>query len=623
MRRPPWHLHPQARALAWIACLSLTAHLSTASAAAALDLATGLQAGVGIAFDEVNHHLYFVEFTTGTLKRIVLTPVCDNPAATPGTCTLQTVATGLTHAQDVAVDPAAGVAYVTTRDFPAGTSGALYEVDLATGTPSLVTFNLGAPRQIVLDVPTHSAWVVGHTGGKVWRIDLTTGAKTAVITGLQRPVGLAVSANRARAYVTERGPVSPAPADIRLSEFDLATGSFLRVLVSGASTSPAGGLTAPFYLRWSDPSGGALYVVEHDPANRASRADLVAGATLVALPGLPFRPSSIAVNIPGGAVYVATDTSVVRVELVTVPASQPVFLSVGWIVPTDIDASGYAALTSAFPHAPFGGVLDLFGNLSKFWGWGARSYVVEVDAGSGFTPVVVPGWTVDKYNVLTNDWEPRNVTVDSNGRYPIPPEYDPTNYAGYLWAPAKLALKWPTGADGVYSFRFRLFDAAGNPVTIPASEVNLLTLRVDNSAPEVELEDVLQVMPSGPDAVVAPCQIVSTPPNTKFKFRITARDPNQHFLGYRLYGLWGDNGSDDSIAGDTYSPGHVDEDGAYLWSGVSNEVVPAAGWAPTCNCAHTFILEASKRTTNGYWYLLSATYHQSITINNVTSPVCP
>lgn len=633
MPRPPWPFPRQTRTLIRALALGFALQLASAAGASALDLKTGLQAAVGIDFDAVNQHLYFVEYTAGTLKRLVLTPVCDNPAAVPESCLVETVVTGLTHPEDVAVDGAAGVAYVTTRDFPTGTTGAVYAVDLTVGLPappSLVAFNLRAPHQIVLDPLTHSAWVVGFgTGapgsGRVWHIDLATGAKVAVITGLNNPVGLAVKSDRARAYVTEQGPSSPAPGDIRLSEFDLATGSRIRDLVTGASApNPPGGLTAPFYLRWTDPSQGALYVVERDPANRALRTDLVAGATLVALPGLPFRPSAIAVNIPSGAAYVTTDTSVVRVELVTVPPSQPVFLSVGWIVSTEIDANGYAMTTSAFPHAPFGGVLDLFGNLSKFWGWGARSYVVEVDDGSGFTPVVVPGWTVQWYNVLTAKFEPRTVSPDSSsGRYPIPPEYDPTSYAGYLWSPSALALKWPSSADGVYAFRFQLFDVAGNPVPIPANETNLLTLRVDNSAPEVELEDVVQVMPMPPDKDVAACDIVSTPPNTKFKFRIIARDPNHHFLGYRLYGLWGDNGSDSQIAADTYSPAHVNADGQYLWSGVSHAVVPANGWTPTCNCAHTFVLEAAKRTTNGYYYVLSGTYHQSITINNVTSPSCP
>jgi hypothetical protein len=39
----------------------------------------------------------------------------------------------------------------------------------------------------------------------------------------------------------------------------------------------------------------------------------------------------------------------------------------------------------------------------------------------------------------------------------------------------------------------------------------------------------------------------------------------------------------------------------------------------TCNCAHTFVLRASKRTTNGYSYILSSSSYQSITINNAGS----
>ena len=621
----------KARGLILTLGLGLAVHLVSPPAAAALDLATGLQAAIGIDFDAVNQHLYFVEYNagtagTGTVKRVVLTPICDNPAATPESCTVETVYTftGLAHPEDVAVDPAAGVAYVTTRDFLAPDTGALYAFDLTGGlpaTPSLVAFNLRAPHQIVLDPPTHSAWVVSFgTGapgsGRVWHIDLATGAKVAVITGLNSPVGLAVSSYRTKAYVTEQGPSSPAPADIRLSEFDLATGSRIRDLVTGASA----GLTAPFFLRWTDPSEGALYVVERDPANRASRTDLVAGATLVALPGLPFRPSGIAVNIPSGAAYVTTNDSVVRVELVTVPPSQPVFLTVGWIPSTYIDANGYASY-AGFLDAPFGGTLDIFGNLSKFWGWGARAYSVEVDKdGAGFNPVNV-GWTVQKYNVLNGKFEPQAVApIPTTTRYAIPLDYNPGSYTGYLWQPSALALKWPSSADGLYTFRFQLFNATGGAVTIPANEVNLLTLRVDNSAPEVDLKTIVQILPPATD--VDACAIVSSGANS-YQFRIIARDASHHFLSYRLYALWGKNGSDPNIAADTYSPSHVNAEGPYAWSGPApNALVPAAGWAATCNCAHTFILDAWKRTTNGYWYILSARSHQSITINN-TGTSCP
>ena len=41
-------------------------------------------------------------------------------------------------------------------------------------------------------------------------------------------------------------------------------------------------------------------------------------------------------------------------------------------------------------------------------------------------------------------------------------------------------------------------------------------------------------------------------------------------LDYRLYALWGKNGSNPNIAGDTSSPAHKDEEGPYAWSGESS-----------------------------------------------------
>jgi len=46
------------------------------------------------------------------------------------------------------------------------------------------------------------------------------------------------------------------------------------------------------------------------------------------------------------------------------------------------------------------------------------------------------------------------------------------------------------------------------------------------------------------------------------------------------------------------------------------DFLPPAGWEAKCNCAHSFTLQVSKRTINGYGDILSSNSYQSITINN-------
>src|SRR5664279_1689169 len=270
-----------------IFALALAFWTTTALATTTIDMANGVAAGIGIAWDPVNANIYYVEYGAGTLKRIHINAGCD--LTSPATCPTTTVASGFTHPEDVALDVDHGLAYVTTRD-DLGTTGVLWRVDLASGTKTMVTFNLGAPQQIALDTPTNTAYVIAYDIGKLWKIDLTTGAKAAVMTGLGRPVGLAITADRTRAYVTEQMPA-------QLAEIDLATHVRIRNVVTG--------LTSPFFLSWTDPAQYALYLVERDPANDVLRVDLPSSTATPVITGLPNRPSGIAVNLMAGAVYVA------------------------------------------------------------------------------------------------------------------------------------------------------------------------------------------------------------------------------------------------------------------------------------------------------------------------------
>jgi len=569
-----------------------------------VELATGLSAATGVDLDETNNHLYFVEWSAGTLKRMVLTPGCE--AAVPPTCATTTVATGFSHPQDVAVDAGLGVGYVTTRD-DTGTTGALWRVDLGTGTKSLVTFNLEAPHQIALDPGSNTAYVVGFDGGRLWSIDLTTGVKLTVASGLDHPIGLVVDAGANSAYVTEQGAAN------RLVEFDLTTGAFVREVVAG--------LTAPFYLEWTDPAETALYLVERDPANQVQRVDLVNSTASPAATGLPFRPSGAVTSFLRGALYVTTNTKLVRVDLAQLPMGEPVFLGVGHVPSTEIDANGYATTASGYffrvTHAPFGGTLNILGNLNNFKALGATHYRVLVSDGGPFT-ALDRTWNAYRWNPGTSKYELTAVApLPGDTRYEIPPEYPS---APQRWYPSFLMMRWPSSTNGLYTFQVELWQQSGsdwNDLTHLLPTGNTMTLRIDNTPPTVDIRDVLR---AGTNTVIAPCEIVSTGANL-FDFRITAFDTEHHLLSYTLSALWGKNRSA-VITSDSYTAGHVDAEGPYQWSGLPNDRVPPGGWSATCNCAHTFRLRAWKRTINGYNHILHRDSHQSITINN-TGAVCP
>lgn len=598
----------------WLGCLAAALIVAAGTAHAQVtELASGLSAGIGVDLDETNNRLYYVEWTAGNLMKMELSPPgCDQA---PVTCPAPAlVAGGFTHPQDVAVLPDLDVAYLTTRN-EIGTTGSLWRIDLTTGTPALVAFNLGAPHQIALDPLNNTAYVVAFDLGRLWRIDLTTGVKTTVTSGLDHPVGLVISADRTRAYVTEQGAAN------RLVEIDLTNGAKIRDV--------ANGLTAPFYLAWSDPSEVAVYLVERDPANRLLRVDLLTGSTVTAAAGLPIRPSGVTASHLRGAAYVATDSRLVRVEVGTLPLTEPVFLGVGHVPSTSI-VDGYATTDPGYfyqvRHSPFGGTLNIFGNLNNFRSAGidATHYRVLVSANGGaFTPLSL-SWNAYRWDSASGKFELTPVAPDATARYAIPPEY-PTH--PQRWYPSFLMMRWPSSTNGLYEFRIELWRQVGavwNEVTASLPGGNSLVLRIDNTPPTVDLVDILH---HGTNNAIAPCDIVSAPAGGGFDFRITAFDSNHHLLNYHMWVLWGKNESM-TILSDSYGA-HVDAEGPYWWSGVANSVqtAPAAGWTPCCDCAHTFRLRAWKRTINGYNYILRDDSHQSVTLNNTgfscPKPGCP
>lgn len=79
--------------------------------------------------------------------------------------------------------------------------------------------------------------------GRLFRIDLPTGAKTTILSGLQNAVGVVLSADRQFAYISEQ---TTGPDQGRISRFQLSNGQRHPVVT---------GLTAPFFLTRNGSAG--------------------------------------------------------------------------------------------------------------------------------------------------------------------------------------------------------------------------------------------------------------------------------------------------------------------------------------------------------------------------------
>src|SRR5919205_206502 len=191
------------------------------------------------------------------------------------------IGTGYNQPEDIKVTSGGRYAYVTER------AGNLLRVDLTNANRAaaqVVTSGLTAPHQIALDEAHGQAYVpefVSGGGGRLWRVDLAGGTRTAVYAGLDGCTGLLMSADASFAFVSEQ-----AAGGGRVARINLATAQ---------RTTLAQGLTAPFFMERADEGRSRIYLAERDPANRLTMIDIAnSPATVTQLQaGVPFRPSSV------------------------------------------------------------------------------------------------------------------------------------------------------------------------------------------------------------------------------------------------------------------------------------------------------------------------------------------
>jgi hypothetical protein len=533
---------------------------------------------------------------------------------------------GYTQPEDIKVTGGGRYAYVTER------AGNFLRVDLTNANrvaAQLVTSGLTAPNQIALDEEHGQAYIPEFTSaatGKIWRVDLSGGVKTAIYKGLQGCTGLLISKDLRYAYVAEQ--VSGAN---RVARINLATAQ--RDIL-------ATGLTAPFFMEWADTTESRIILAERNPANRITMLDLTATPVNVTalVSGVANNPSSIVLTKPE-TMIVCSDSEINQYDLVgsAFSLAAPLFMGIG-LVPIDHisktagvldntntgnnDTDGYADTTDISPYpihvkdSPFGGAMWIMFNHNAALLAGATYYKLFV---SQVTPVVAPpmeprqSFSDYLWDSASGSFVPQTTNPDAGGFYPVrlPSQIWLNPWWGYM-------LDTSIFSNGLCFIDIKLYNAAKVEITV--GSIHSRRVKIDNQWPLANIEKIFH-----DGAEVKVCDVVKSG-SDQFTFRITAMDPQRHLLSWNLSVMWGDNKSA-SVGSDDYSK-HIPKPpitDTCQWAGVISGDVPTPAWHaavpggpvdPTSkHCAHTFYLGVWDRVINGYGYIHYADYHKSITID--------
>ena len=376
--------------------------------------------------------------------------------------------TGYTNPEDVKASADGAHVYVTER------SGDLVKVALATpnrGSATVVCSGMNAPQQLYLDEAGGYAYVVEYvtTGGNLWKIKLSTGAKTSLLNSLQYAVGVVITADGQYAYISEQ---TTGPDKGRVSRFQLSTGTRVPI---------ATGLTAPFFLTWLDATQTSLLVPQRDPANSIVLISLTAGTAQVIASGVATRPSSVAVVSPA-QLLICTDQTVEEFDF-SLASSGPLLMGIGFIpfdkVVTVVGPNQGLADTTVDPtyfyqvkDTPFGGTLPLMINHQRAASDGDVHYRVKVDGVVHTDAWTDEFWNGAEYVAVTTT----PVTIGGNpGYYPVRPISQL-----FLWMNPSLGdLLDTTGLSNALHTISVEFSNAGGTVLETSTP---LTISVDNNS---------------------------------------------------------------------------------------------------------------------------------------------
>ncbi|HUA97327.1 MAG TPA: hypothetical protein VMA34_03295 [Terracidiphilus sp.] len=397
-------------------------------------LQAGLGGAIGSAFNATQKQLVFVEYG-GKLSSLTVAP------ATPA---YKVLGTGYTTPEDVKLSTDGVHAYVTER------SGDLVKVALSSANRSAATVvatGMNSPQQMFLDEAHNAAYVVEYASpGRLLKINLTSGAKTAITGALTYPIGVVLSADLQYAYVSDQAG--------HINEVQISSGAVIAI---------ASGLTNPFFLTWADAAQDSLYVPQRDPSNSIVTVNVTSGAVNTVVTGVPFRPSSVTVPY-SGQLLVCCDSVIEEVVFGGITSTAPLLMGIGQIPANYINhLTGLATTPAGSPYqvtgAPFGGTLPIMVNFEAAYNAGARYYQVQVD-----TATQTGSWTVYWWNGTTNQLNTvAPATVGgATGCYPVHAVADLFNYQ-----PPALGYELDSTAlsNGQHTIELQFLDGAGNKLT--------------------------------------------------------------------------------------------------------------------------------------------------------------
>ena len=330
---------------------------------------------------------------------------------------LTVLGTGYDRPEDIVLTEDGQFAYVTER------GGRLLRVRLASANRSAATTTqvaaaMTAPHQISLDEVRGQAYVVAFgASGRLLRINLVNGARTVLASGLNGAIGLLMTNDQRFAYVSLQDP-----SGHRVERIEISTGN---------RDTIASGLQNPFFMTWSDPGESAILLAERDPANRVTLIDLTRSTPQVRriATGLASRPSSVAM-VAASRVLVCSNSVITDVDFVAgvFSAAGPLLLGVGHVPRDRITQGGAATIrgyadTTAEPSyffqvrdAPFGGSLSIMFNHTRAYAEGARYYRLWVGS---VEPLET--WSDYRWSTTTNRFEIQSLGPLAGGYYRVRP----------------------------------------------------------------------------------------------------------------------------------------------------------------------------------------------------------
>jgi hypothetical protein len=555
-------------------------------------IATGFASAGGSSYRVSTDQLYVADSGSG-----------DIIAVNAHTHVKTVLGTGYNAPSDVELSVDGLHAYVTENP---GTLLRLSLTNMNRAAATLVAGGMNGVDQVALDEAHGFAYVAEFTGGHIWRVTLSSGAKTVVAT-IANPRGVLVTSDGRFLYVSN-------DADT-ITRFDLSTNT---------SAVIASGLKGPRHLTWADDGESVILFPQPNPTGTVMKADLTTTpATVTAIAGpTAAGPYSVAV-LSSNQLLIVSGTVVSEVDLTSsvYSAAGPVFLGIGF-VPADTAhlPNGYADTTAdptyffQVKDCPFGGTLPIMINWEHARSMGANFYQVFIQGPTGPAVQVTQSFGDYLWSVALNEFELQTTSPAAGGYYLL-------RSSGQIWLNFWLGLLLDTTGrpNGLNTISIKLFSAesAGSEIGHSTDAGRFAAVMIDNTTPVVNLQQILQ-QPG--NVVVSTCAIVNTGAPT-FTFVVTASAPQSHLLGWSLTAYWGDNKSK-TVSSDSYSA-HISP--TRLWAGITGVAVPPPGPTPwnatvtgdptSVHCAHSFFLDAWDRVINGWGYIHGvASYQKSITL---------